>query len=209
MAQAVKSPPANAGDKGDVGLIPGLRRSCRGGNGNPLQYSCLENPMDRGAWRVTVHEVAKSQAWLSTWWMHGWMDGWMDKSASYSLLGTSIVPGAAVSSLMITFNSHKNPLFHSSLPFTDKQTESGRLEKTTQEHLRWVFRLNPYLPTQDQYFWPKSLKSGSYWFPCLPREVVVNNQSNGLNANENTLEKETQLSVCHTALAGSLQGFLL
>ena len=52
----VKSPPANAGDEGS---IPGLGRSPEEGNGNPLQYYCLGNPMDRGAWRATVHEVAK------------------------------------------------------------------------------------------------------------------------------------------------------
>ena len=50
----------NAGDPGDVGSIPGLERSPGGGNGNPLQCSCLENPMDRGARRAAVHEVAKS-----------------------------------------------------------------------------------------------------------------------------------------------------
>ena len=50
----VKNPPANAGHAGDSGLIPGSGRSPGGGNGNPLQYSCLENPMDRGAWRPTV-----------------------------------------------------------------------------------------------------------------------------------------------------------
>ena len=46
----VKNPPANAGDLRDAGLIPGLVRSPAGGHGNPLQYSCLENPRDRGAW---------------------------------------------------------------------------------------------------------------------------------------------------------------
>ena len=46
----VKNPPANAGDIGDAGLIPGSERSPGSGNGNPLQYSCLENLMDRGAW---------------------------------------------------------------------------------------------------------------------------------------------------------------
>ena len=51
----VKNPPANAGDPGDVGSIPGLRRSPGEGHGNPLQCSCLENPMDRGAWWATVH----------------------------------------------------------------------------------------------------------------------------------------------------------
>ena len=56
----VKNPPTNAGDIRDAGLISGLGRSPRGGHGNPLQYSCLENPMDRGAWRATVHRVSES-----------------------------------------------------------------------------------------------------------------------------------------------------
>ena len=57
----VKNPPANAGDVTDTGLIPGLGRSLGGGNGNPLQYSCLGNLMDRGAWWATIHELTKSQ----------------------------------------------------------------------------------------------------------------------------------------------------
>ena len=61
----VKNSPANAGDVRDVGLIPGLGRSPGGGHGTPLQYSCLENPMDRGAWRALVHRVAKSWTLLS------------------------------------------------------------------------------------------------------------------------------------------------
>ena len=60
VALVVKNPPAKAGDIRDLGLIPGSGRSPRRGHGNPLQYSCLENPMDRGAWRATVHRVAKS-----------------------------------------------------------------------------------------------------------------------------------------------------
>ena len=56
-----KNLPANAGDIRDWGLIPGLRRSPRGGHGSPLQCSRLENPMDRGAWQAMVHRVAKSQ----------------------------------------------------------------------------------------------------------------------------------------------------
>ena len=55
----IKSLAANAGDTRDSGLIPGLGRSPGGGDGNPFQYSCLENPMDTGAWRVTVHGVSK------------------------------------------------------------------------------------------------------------------------------------------------------
>ena len=60
----VKNPPANAGDIRDMRSIPGLGRSPGEGNGNPLRYSCLENPMDRGAWRAIVHVVAKSQTRL-------------------------------------------------------------------------------------------------------------------------------------------------
>ena len=55
-----KESACNAGAAGDMGLIPGSGRSPGGGHGNPLQYSCLENPMDRGAWWATVHKVAES-----------------------------------------------------------------------------------------------------------------------------------------------------
>ena len=54
-----KESTCNAGDSGDMGSFPGLRRSSGGGHGNPLQYSCLKNPMDRGAWRATVRGVNK------------------------------------------------------------------------------------------------------------------------------------------------------
>ena len=66
MVLVVKSMSASAGDVRDTGSIPGLGRSPRGGNGNPLQYSCLGNPIDRGAWWAAVHGVTKSQARLST-----------------------------------------------------------------------------------------------------------------------------------------------
>ena len=79
VALAVKNPPANAGDLRDVGSIPGSGRSPGGRHGNPLQYSCLENPMDRGAWRATVHGVAKSRTRLS------------QLSTQYSFLGLVMV----------------------------------------------------------------------------------------------------------------------
>ena len=60
----VKNLPANAGDVRDTGSIPESGRSPRGGHGNSFQYYCLENPTDRGAWRVMVHRVAKSQTSL-------------------------------------------------------------------------------------------------------------------------------------------------
>ena len=56
----VKNPPASARDLGDIGLIPGSGKSPGGGHGNPLQHPCLENLMDRGAWRATAHKVAQS-----------------------------------------------------------------------------------------------------------------------------------------------------
>ena len=59
MALVVKNLPANAGDRRDAGLIPGSGRSGEG-NGNPFQYSCLENPMDRGVWQALVHKIAES-----------------------------------------------------------------------------------------------------------------------------------------------------
>ena len=64
MVLVVRKPPANAGDIRDVGSVPGLGRSPGVGHGNPLWYSCLEKPMDRGAWWATVHGVAKSQTRL-------------------------------------------------------------------------------------------------------------------------------------------------
>ena len=57
--------PGGSENAGDLGLIPGSGRSPREGNGTPLQYSCLENPMERGAWQATVHGVAKSRTQLS------------------------------------------------------------------------------------------------------------------------------------------------
>ena len=70
----VQNLPASAGDVKDVGLIPGSGRSLGGGHGNPLQYSCLESPMGRGAWWAMAHRVTKSQTRLSdgarTWLLH-------------------------------------------------------------------------------------------------------------------------------------------
>ena len=64
VALVIKNPPASAGATRDVGLVSGSGRSPGEGNGNSLQYSCLENPMDRGAWQAIVHGVAQSQTQL-------------------------------------------------------------------------------------------------------------------------------------------------
>ena len=69
----VKNPPANAGGSRDAGWIPGSRRSPGEGDGNPLPYSCLGNPVDGGAGQATVHGVTKNRTWLSTRWLH---DSW-------------------------------------------------------------------------------------------------------------------------------------
>ena len=73
VALFVRNLPSNAGDIRDTGSVPGSGRFPGGGNGSPLQYSCLENPMDRGAWRAMVHGIAKSQTWLK--WCHMVMYG--------------------------------------------------------------------------------------------------------------------------------------
>ena len=66
----MKNPPANAGDLRDTGSIPGLVRSTGGKHGNPLQYSCLENRMNKGVWQATNHWVAKSQTRMKQLIMH-------------------------------------------------------------------------------------------------------------------------------------------
>ena len=62
LAPVVKNLPANTGDVRDMGSVPGLRGTPGGGHSNPLQYSCLENPMERGAWQATVHGVSELDA---------------------------------------------------------------------------------------------------------------------------------------------------
>ena len=74
VVTVVKNQPANAGDIRDVGSIPGLGRSPRERNSNPLQYSCLENPIDRVAWWAIVHGVPKSRTWLKQLSMHACRD---------------------------------------------------------------------------------------------------------------------------------------
>ena len=85
---------ASAYNAGDLGSIPGLGRSPGEGNGTPLQYSCLENPMDRGAWWATVHGVAKNQTRLSNFtFTSGFPDGSDGKVSVYSAGDLGSIPG--------------------------------------------------------------------------------------------------------------------
>ena len=83
MVLVVKNLPTNTGDIGDTDFIPGLGRCPGGGHSNPLQYSSLENPMDKGAWQVTVNRVAKSQTWLK---------GLSSTQCIFSVLLSQVVP---------------------------------------------------------------------------------------------------------------------
>ena len=76
MALVVKNLPASARVITDVGPFPGLGRSPGGGHGNPLQYLCLENPMDRGAWWATVHKVTESDTTEATYHARICLQGW-------------------------------------------------------------------------------------------------------------------------------------
>ena len=79
VAQWVKNPPARVGDTGDSGFLPGSGRSPGGGHGNPLQYSCLENPMDTGAWRAVVYGVlVKTHHLMQS--LSSWFRSWKEKS---------------------------------------------------------------------------------------------------------------------------------
>ena len=81
-----KNPPANTGDARDLGLIPVLGKYPGVGNGNPLQCSCLENPVDRGAWWATVHWVAETGTQLSDWAQHSTYTGWWGYSSEQKRL---------------------------------------------------------------------------------------------------------------------------
>ena len=112
MALMVKNLPTNAGDLRDSGLIPGLGRSPGGGHGNPIQHSCLEKPMNRGAWRAAVHSVAKSQTWLKLFSMHTHTTPYQHKcfcggeSVSCSAVSSSLWPhGLKPTRLLHTWNS--------------------------------------------------------------------------------------------------------
>ena len=93
VALVIKNPPFNAGDAKDPGLIPGSGRSPGGGRGNLLQYSCLENPMDRGTWGVTVLRVSKSRMQLKKLSTHAHTQGKQNSTVFVSVGFGLILPG--------------------------------------------------------------------------------------------------------------------
>ena len=107
VAPVVKNQLANAGDERVGGWIPGLGRSPGGGHGNPFQYSCLENPMDRGAWRATVHIVAKTWTRLRPLSTHAGT-GSLETCYFYFPSGRSLFPGMKSESLGLTLRNHKS-----------------------------------------------------------------------------------------------------
>ena len=98
---------ASACNAGDLGLIPGLGRSPGEGNGNPLQYSCLENPMDGGAWWATVHGVAKSRTRLSHFTFTFHFHAWEKEVATHSSVLAWRIPGTGEPGGLQSMGSHR------------------------------------------------------------------------------------------------------
>ena len=103
----VKNPPASAGDTRDGSLIPGLGRSPGGGHGNPLQYSCLENPRDRGAWWAAVHGVAKSRTRLSYFTFTFHFHALEKEMATHSSVLAWRIPGMGEPGMLPSMGSHR------------------------------------------------------------------------------------------------------
>ena len=99
--------PADAGDVRDPGLIPGSGRSPGGGQGNQLQYSCLENPMDRGAWQAAVHGVAKSQSRLNDFAFTFHFHALEKEMATHSSVLAWRIPGMGEPGGLLSMGSHR------------------------------------------------------------------------------------------------------
>ena len=138
-SSVVKNPPASAGDARDPGSIPGSGRSSGEGNGKPLQYSHLENPMDGGAWWATVHGIAKSQTQLSD---RGWTEMYM--WSTFSIVISWItrktliceIPQQRHSSVPSQSSSHISSQFHAG-------------HRSSHLDLQGVLRTSPAGPTPE------------------------------------------------------------
>ena len=100
----VKNPPADAGD---LGIIPGSGRSPGGGNGNLLQYSCLKNPMDGGAWKVAVHGVPESWTQLSNFTLSSHFHALKKEMATHSGVLAWRIPGTGEPGGLLSMGSHR------------------------------------------------------------------------------------------------------
>ena len=144
VALVVKNPPANAGD---LSLIPLSGRTPREGNGNPLQYSCLENPMDRGAWQATVLGVTKSWTWLSNSHTHthkagGGFSGshyigklWSQSIVSKLLIGNHPWPGWVQNDEVATYHSRNG------IPLTRLDVSFSLLPASANRHQPVIIHL--------------------------------------------------------------------
>ena len=142
----VKNLPANAGDPRDAGLIPGSGRSPGGGNGKPLQYSCLENPTDREAWRATVHGVAQNSDKTKQLKTH--THQWLGRQASNPGSGDAALGrGTGVLHGMWCDQEKEKPPFSlqistlgpvDCLTLLRTDTQSGALEATRTSVRRWA-----------------------------------------------------------------------
>ena len=103
----VKNSPANAGDTGDVGLIPRSGRHPGRGNDNPLQYSCLENPMDGGAWKAAVHGVVEGQTRLSDFTFIFHFHSLEKEMATHSSILAYRIPGTGEPGGLPSMGSHR------------------------------------------------------------------------------------------------------
>ena len=107
-----KESPANAGDRRDTSSIPGSGRSPAGGHGNPLQYSCLENPMDNGTWRATVSRVAKSQTWLKWLCTHAYVGVLERKPWFLQSVLKNFFPLFSITGLLFVFSSLRDQIIN-------------------------------------------------------------------------------------------------
>ena len=164
----VKNPPAKALDKRDAGSIPRWERSPGGGHGNPLQFSCLENTMDRGAWWATVHWVAQSQTQLK----------WLSSSSSINTI--------------ITFSVWKVLLFDPFVSYSYNPSSFCSisnyllLEKVVYTHVQFI---NTHRLFKPLWFLPQFLPSPLFWpssYQHYQRLSCCQNQRKCLNFYELT-----------------------
>ena len=146
MRLVVKNLPANAGDTRDA-LIPGSGRSPGGGNDDPLQYSCLGNPIDGGAWRATIHGAAKCQTWLSAWEHLGHESACVPSRFSCAWLCVTLWTTACQAPLSMGHRS-----FYIKSVFLNRSPHTAASEFLGGDILKWTYpSLTPDTPKQNHW----------------------------------------------------------